>query len=156
MMAQQKKDFFPNAGAMYATRQVTEDGIELTWAVNHLAPFLLTTLLLDRLKESAPARIITTASEAHQGAHVPFEDINTERSYRSFGRYGETKWRASPVYAAELARRLEAYKRDGDLLPPGLVASGFQPQQSTHGSWRKPDPPSRPHPAPERTQETLV
>src|SRR5262245_12372303 len=58
-----------NAGAMYGTRQLTKDGIELTWAVNHLAPFLLSKLLLHRLKESAPARIITTASQAHQGAH---------------------------------------------------------------------------------------
>jgi NAD(P)-dependent dehydrogenase (short-subunit alcohol dehydrogenase family) len=57
-----------NAGAMYGTRQLTKDGIELTWAVNHLAPFLLSKLLLHRLKESAPARIITTASQAHQGA----------------------------------------------------------------------------------------
>ena len=54
-----------NAGAMYGTRQLTKDGIELTWAVNHLAPFLLSKLLLHRLKESAPARIITTASQAH-------------------------------------------------------------------------------------------
>jgi NAD(P)-dependent dehydrogenase (short-subunit alcohol dehydrogenase family) len=65
-----------NAGAMYTTRQLTKDGIELTWAVNHLAPFLLTTLLLDRLKASAPSRIITTASEAHQGTHIPFDDLN--------------------------------------------------------------------------------
>jgi len=72
-----------NAGAMYARRQATEDGIELTWAVNHLAPFLLTTLLLDRLKEGAPARIVTTASAAHQGARIPFEDLNAERSYRA-------------------------------------------------------------------------
>src|SRR5262249_3561517 len=70
-----------NAGAMYGTRQLTKDGIELTWAVNHLAPFLLSKLLLHRLKKSAPARIITTASQAHQGAHIPFDDLNAERSY---------------------------------------------------------------------------
>jgi NAD(P)-dependent dehydrogenase (short-subunit alcohol dehydrogenase family) len=69
-----------NAGAMYGTWQLTNDGIELTWAVNHLAPFLLSKLLLDRLKESAPARIITTASQAHQRAHIPFDDLNAERS----------------------------------------------------------------------------
>jgi NAD(P)-dependent dehydrogenase (short-subunit alcohol dehydrogenase family) len=67
-----------NAGAMYGTRQLTKDGIELTWAVNHLAPFLLSKLLLHRLKESAPARIITTASQAHQEAHIPFNDLNAE------------------------------------------------------------------------------
>ena len=76
-----------NAGAMYGTRQLTKDGIELTWAVNHLAPFLLSKLLLQRLKESAPARIITTASQAHRGARIPFDDLNAERSYRGFGRY---------------------------------------------------------------------
>ncbi len=65
---------------MYGTRQLTKDGIELTWAVNHLAPFLLSKLLLQRLKESAPARIITAASQAHQGAHIPFDDLNAERS----------------------------------------------------------------------------
>jgi NAD(P)-dependent dehydrogenase (short-subunit alcohol dehydrogenase family) len=71
-----------NAGAMYGTRQLTKDGIERTWTVNHLSPFTLTKLLLDRLKESAPARIITTASHAHYGAHIPFDDLNAERSYR--------------------------------------------------------------------------
>ena len=113
-----------NAGAMYARRQVTEDGIELTWAVNHLAPFLLTTLLIDRLKESAPASVITTASEAHQGAHVPFDDLNAERSYRSFGRYGETKL-ANILFTAELARRLEGTSVTATCFHPGLVASGF-------------------------------
>ena len=80
-----------NAGAMYGTRQLTKDGIELAWAVNHLAPILLSKLLLHRLKESAPARIITTASQAHQGRHIRFDDLNGERSYRGFGRYCETK-----------------------------------------------------------------
>ena len=84
-----------NAGAMYTSRQLSADGIELTWALNHLAPFLLTTLLLDRLRASAPSRIITTASEAHQGADIPFDDLNAERSYRGFGRYRKTSWPTS-------------------------------------------------------------
>jgi NAD(P)-dependent dehydrogenase (short-subunit alcohol dehydrogenase family) len=113
-----------NAGAVYGGRQLTTDGIELTWAVNHLAPFLLTTLLLDRLKESAPARIITTASEAHQGAHIPFSDLNAERSYRSFGRYGETKL-ANILFTSELARRLEGTGVTANCFHPGLVATGF-------------------------------
>src|SRR5215510_5595177 len=91
-----------NAGAMYATRQLTKDGIELTWAVNHLAPFLLSKLLLHRLKESG-ARIITTASQAHQGAHIRFDDLNADRSYRGFGRYCETKL-ANILFTTELAR----------------------------------------------------
>jgi NAD(P)-dependent dehydrogenase (short-subunit alcohol dehydrogenase family) len=113
-----------NAGAMHTTRQVTEDGIELTWAVNHLAPFLLTTQLLDRLKASAPSRIITTASEAHQGARIPFGDLNAERSYRGFGRYKESKL-ANILFTSELARRLEGSGVTAYCFHPGLVASGF-------------------------------
>jgi NAD(P)-dependent dehydrogenase (short-subunit alcohol dehydrogenase family) len=113
-----------NAGAMYGTRQLSEDGIELTWAINHLTPFLLTTLLLDCLKASAPARIVTTASGAHQGASVPFDDINAERGYRSFGRYGETKL-ANILFTAELARRLEGTGVTANCYHPGLVATGF-------------------------------
>jgi NAD(P)-dependent dehydrogenase (short-subunit alcohol dehydrogenase family) len=113
-----------NAGAAYGERQLTTDGIELTWSVNHLAPFLLTTLLLDRLKESAPARIITTASEAHQGAHIPFSDLNAERSYRSLVRYAETKL-ANILFTVELARRLEGTGVTANCFHPGLVATGF-------------------------------
>ena len=113
-----------NAGAMYGTRQLSPDGIELTWAVNHLGPFLLTMLLLDRLKASAPARIITTASGAHQGARIPFDDVNAERSYRSFGRYGETKL-ANILFTAELARRLHGTGVTANCYHPGLVATGF-------------------------------
>jgi NAD(P)-dependent dehydrogenase (short-subunit alcohol dehydrogenase family) len=115
-----------NAGAMFGTRQVTEDGIEATWAVNHLAPFLLTTLLLDRLKESAPARIVTTASDAHKGAHIPFDDLEARHSYRArgFGRYGESKL-ANILFTAELARRLAGTEVTANCFHPGLVASGF-------------------------------
>ena len=113
-----------NAGAMYTTRQLTADGIEQTWAVNHLAPFLLTTLLLDRLEASAPARIITTASDAHRGAQLPFEDLNAEHSYRGFGRYGQTKL-ANILFTLELARRLEGSGVTANCFHPGLVASGF-------------------------------
>jgi NAD(P)-dependent dehydrogenase (short-subunit alcohol dehydrogenase family) len=113
-----------NAGAMYTTRQLTADGIEQTWAVNHLAPFLLTTLLLDRLEASAPARIVTTASDAHRGAQLPFEDLNAEHSYRGFGRYGQTKL-ANILFTLELARRLEGSGVTANCFHPGLVASGF-------------------------------
>jgi NAD(P)-dependent dehydrogenase (short-subunit alcohol dehydrogenase family) len=115
-----------NAGAMFATRQLTEDGIEATWAVNHLAPFLLTTLLLDRLEESGPARIVTTASDAHRGAHIPFDDLEAQRSYRArgLGRYGESKL-ANILFTAELARRLTGTGVTANCFHPGLVASGF-------------------------------
>jgi NAD(P)-dependent dehydrogenase (short-subunit alcohol dehydrogenase family) len=97
------------------------------WAapsVNHLAPFLLSKLLLHRLKESAPARIITTASQAHQGAHIPFDDLNAERSYRGFGRYCETKL-ANILFTTELARRLDGTGVTANCFHPGLVATGF-------------------------------
>jgi NAD(P)-dependent dehydrogenase (short-subunit alcohol dehydrogenase family) len=113
-----------NAGAMHTTRQVTKDGIELTWAVNHLAPFLLTTLLLDGFKANAPSRIITTASEAHQGASIPFDDLNAERSYRGFGRYKESKL-ANILFTSELAKRLNGSGVTAYCFHPGLVASGF-------------------------------
>jgi NAD(P)-dependent dehydrogenase (short-subunit alcohol dehydrogenase family) len=116
-----------NAGAVNATRQLTEDGVELTWAVNHLAPFLLTTLLLERLRQSAPTRIVTTASDAHQGARgIPFDDLGAERSWgaRGFRRYGETKL-ANILFTVELARRLEGSGVTANCFHPGLVATGF-------------------------------
>src|SRR5499433_3034285 len=116
-----------NAGAMYGTRQLTKDGIELTWAVNHLAPFLLSKLLLHRLKESAPARIIITASQAHQGAYIPFDDLNAERSYRGFGRYCETKL-ANILFTTELARRLDGTGVTANCFHPWARGNRIQPQ----------------------------
>jgi len=113
-----------NAGAMYTTRQLSVDDIELTWAVNHLSTFLLTKLLLDRLKANAPSRIITTASDAHHGATIPFDDLNAERSYRGFGRYSASKL-ANILFTSELARRLEGSGVTAHCFHPGLVASGF-------------------------------
>jgi NAD(P)-dependent dehydrogenase (short-subunit alcohol dehydrogenase family) len=115
-----------NAGAIHRQRQLNDDGIELTWAENHVAPFLLTTLLLDRLKASAPARIITTSSDAHKGASVPFEDMNGERSWggMGFARYGQTKL-ANILFTAELARRLKGFGVTANSFHPGLVASRF-------------------------------
>jgi NAD(P)-dependent dehydrogenase (short-subunit alcohol dehydrogenase family) len=115
-----------NAGAIYRRRQLSPDGIELTWAVNHLAPFLLTTLLLPRLKDSAPARIVTTSSDAHQGAQIPFDDLNAERSWRGLGfaRYGETKL-ANILFTVELARRVAGTGVTANCFHPGFVATGF-------------------------------
>jgi NAD(P)-dependent dehydrogenase (short-subunit alcohol dehydrogenase family) len=115
-----------NAGAMHARRRLTEEDVELTWAVNHLAPFLLTTLLARRLRESAPARIITTSSDAHRGRRIPFDDFVAERSYRArgFDRYGQTKL-ANILFTTELARRLEGSGVTANCFHPGLVASGF-------------------------------
>jgi NAD(P)-dependent dehydrogenase (short-subunit alcohol dehydrogenase family) len=115
-----------NAGAIYATRQMSDDGIELTWAVNHLAPFLLTTLLLDRLKASAPARIVTTSSDAPKGAVIPFDDLDGTRSWggAGFTRYGQTKL-ANILFTTELARRLEGTAVSANCFHPGFVRTGF-------------------------------
>jgi len=115
-----------NAGGVNSQRRLTEDGVELTWAVNHLAPFLLTTLVLDRLKASAPARIVTTSSRAHQGAQIPFDDLAGERTFGAggFRRYGETKL-ANILFTIELARLLEGTGVTANCFHPGFVASGF-------------------------------
>jgi NAD(P)-dependent dehydrogenase (short-subunit alcohol dehydrogenase family) len=115
-----------NAGAIYSRRHLSPDGIELTWAVNHLAPFLLTTLLLPRLAASTPARIVTTSSDAHEGARIPFDDVNAERSWGGFGfpRYGQTKL-ANILFTAELARRLAGTGVTANCFHPGFVATGF-------------------------------
>ena len=115
-----------NAGAIYTRRQLSPDGIELTWAVNHLAPFLLTTLLLDRLKASAPARIVTTSSGAHERSRIPFDDLNAERSWGGLGftRYGETKL-ANILFTVELAQRLAGTGVTANSFHPGFVATGF-------------------------------
>jgi len=115
-----------NAGAMYSTRTLSVDGMELTWAVNHLAPFLLTSLLLERLKQSAPARIITTSSGAHYRAQIPFDDLRADRSYGRMGyaRYGETKL-ANILFTAELARRLAGTGVTANCFHPGFVGTGF-------------------------------
>jgi NAD(P)-dependent dehydrogenase (short-subunit alcohol dehydrogenase family) len=120
-----------NAGAIFEKREVSEDGVERTWALNHLAPFLLTELLLDRLKESAPARIVTTTSDAHKGAEIPWDDLNAEHSYgaRGFKRYGQTKL-ANILFTAELARRLEGTGVTANCFHPGLVATGFNRNNS--------------------------
>jgi NAD(P)-dependent dehydrogenase (short-subunit alcohol dehydrogenase family) len=121
-----------NAGGMNGSRRLTEDHVELTWAVNHLAPFLLTTLLLERIKASAPARIITTTSDAHAGAQIPFDDINADGGYGNFGftRYGQTKL-ANILFTAALAQRLEGTGVTATCYHPGLVASGFNRNNGT-------------------------
>jgi NAD(P)-dependent dehydrogenase (short-subunit alcohol dehydrogenase family) len=114
-----------NAGTMNVKRRLTDEGVELTWAVNHLAPFLLTSLLLERIKASTPARIVTTASGAHNGAEIPFDDVGAERSYGFGGRrYSQTKL-ANILFTVELARRLEGTGVSANCFHPGVVATGL-------------------------------
>jgi NAD(P)-dependent dehydrogenase (short-subunit alcohol dehydrogenase family) len=113
-----------NAGAMFWSRQLTVDGLETTFALNHLAPFLLTNLLLDTIKASAPARIINVSSAAHRGGKMDFEDLQSERRYTGMGVYGQSKL-ANILFTLELSRRLEGTGVTANALHPGFVNSGF-------------------------------
>src|ERR1035438_6523490 len=95
-----------NAGGFWAHRHVTADGLEHTFALNHLAPFLLTSLLLDRLTASAPARIITVSSGAHARGRIDFDDLQGERNYSGQRAYSQSKL-ANVMFTYELAQRLE-------------------------------------------------
>jgi NAD(P)-dependent dehydrogenase (short-subunit alcohol dehydrogenase family) len=114
-----------NAGAVNGERVVTPDGLELTFAANHLGYFLLTNLLLDTLAASAPARVVSVASEAHRGSKLDFDDLQYEkRSYNSMGAYGASKL-ANIAWSAELARRVEGRGITANSLHPGVIASNF-------------------------------
>jgi NAD(P)-dependent dehydrogenase (short-subunit alcohol dehydrogenase family) len=113
-----------NAGAIHYTRQITEDGLELTFAVNHLAYFVLTEALRERLRAAAPSRVISTASEAHRGAALDMNDLQSERNYRGFPVYSRSKL-ANILFTRELARRLAGTGITANCLHPGFVATRF-------------------------------
>jgi len=113
-----------NAGALHASRKLSPDGLELTFAVNHVAYFLLTELLLPTLKASAPSRIVSVASDAHKGMSLEFDDLQAEKRYTSFVVYGRSKL-ANVLWTYELARRLEGTGVTANCLHPGVVATGF-------------------------------
>ena len=111
-----------NAGAMFATRRVTEDGLERTFAVNHMAYFVLTNRLEERLAAAAPSRIVNTASDAHRGNTLDFDDLQSERRYRGLTAYGRSKL-ANILFTRELARRLAGSGVSANCLHPGFVAT---------------------------------
>lgn len=113
-----------NAGGAVMERTLSQDGIERTLAVNHLAPFLLTNLLLDLLKGSAPARIVNVASEAHRGGRFSFDDLQNEHRYRAFQVYGQTKLQ-NVMFTYELARRLMGTGVTVTAVHPGVVDTGI-------------------------------
>lgn len=113
-----------NAGAVNPRRVVTEDGIERTFAVNHLGYHLLTSLLLDRLKESAPARIVNVASGAHRKGDFDFDDPGYSRGYSQLKAYARSKL-ANMLFNRELARRLEGTGVTTNALHPGVVRTGI-------------------------------
>jgi NAD(P)-dependent dehydrogenase (short-subunit alcohol dehydrogenase family) len=113
-----------NAGALFARRQVTEDALEMTFATNHIAYFVVTNLLMERLKATPGARIVSTASDAHKRAKLDFDDLQSEKRYSGFGVYGCSKL-MNILFTRELARRLTGSGVTANCLHPGFVATRF-------------------------------
>lgn len=113
-----------NAGAIFQKREVTAEGFEKTWALNHLAYFLLTQELLERLKASAPARIVNVSSDAHRGLAIDFDDLQGKRRYSAIKAYAQSKL-ANVMFTYALDRRLEGTGVTANCLHPGAVATGF-------------------------------
>jgi retinol dehydrogenase 12 len=113
-----------NAGALFLSKSLSADGIEMTFALNHLAPFLLTNLLIDVLKRSAPSRIVTVSSDAHNAAKIDLADIEGGPRHSAFGSYGRSKL-ANILFTYELARRLDGSGVTANALHPGFVATEF-------------------------------
>lgn len=122
-----------NAGILVPSRRTTADGIEETFGVNHLGPFLLTSLLLDILKRTPSSRIVNVSSEAHRGARIRWDDIEYRTTpYRAFSVYGQSKL-CNILFTRELARRLAGTDVTANCLHPGVIGSGFG--QTYGGVW---------------------
>ena len=131
-----------NVGGFWAHRHATADGIERTFAVNHLAPFLLTNLLLDRLNASAPARVVTLSSGAHTLGSLDFEDLQGQQSYSGSKAYNQSKL-ANVLFTYELARRLDRRLVTATALHPGMVRTGFGAEDQ-QPLWKAVAPLARP------------
>ena len=123
-----------NAGCAYPTRTLTPDGFEATLAVNYLAPFLLTELLLDTLKASAPARIVNVSSAQHANASMEFDNLQGEKKYANLRNYNQAKL-ALLLWTYELARRLEGTGVTVNALHPGVTASNFVDGMNGPAAW---------------------
>lgn len=109
-----------NAGLVAGKRTLTEDGYELTFQVNHLAPFLLTNLLLDALRGSSVGRVVTTSSDAHTSGAIDLEDLSGERKWSSWSAYSNSKL-ANILFTRALARRLDGSSVTANALHPGVI-----------------------------------
>jgi len=118
-----------NVGGFWQHRHVTADGLEHTFAVNHLAPFLLTNLLRERLTASAPARIVTVSSGAQSLGRIDFDDLQGERDYSGQRAYNQSKL-ANVMFTYELARRIEATDVTANVLHPGVTRTDFSAEDS--------------------------
>jgi NAD(P)-dependent dehydrogenase (short-subunit alcohol dehydrogenase family) len=126
-----------NAGAMFAARRVTEDGLERTFALNHMAYFVVTAGLRERLTASAGARIVNTASDAHRGAMLDFDNLQSEKGFGAMQAYGRSKL-CNILFTRELARRLHGTGVTANCLHPGFVATRFGDQSGgliSHMVW---------------------
>jgi retinol dehydrogenase-14 len=113
-----------NAGGIYGSRTLTADGLELTFALDHLAYFLLTNLLLDVLRQSAPARIVNVSSDAHRMGPINFDNLQGDRRYFGLRAYGQAKL-ANIIFTYDLARRLEGTGVTVNCMYPGFVRTNF-------------------------------
>jgi NAD(P)-dependent dehydrogenase (short-subunit alcohol dehydrogenase family) len=113
-----------NAGALFHTRQLTVDGLERSFALNHLSYFVITNLLLQRLRATPGARIVSTSSRAHRGARLDFDDLQSQRHYRAFGAYARSKL-MNILFTRELAERLTRTGVTANCHHPGFVATRF-------------------------------
>jgi NAD(P)-dependent dehydrogenase (short-subunit alcohol dehydrogenase family) len=120
-----------NAGLTLSERRLSEDGIEATFAINHLAPFLLTNLVRDRLLGSVPARVVTVASEAHQAGRIEFDDLSGERRFSGWFAYAQSKL-ANILFTFELARRLAGTGVTANCMHPGVVSTNFGREGPLH------------------------
>jgi NAD(P)-dependent dehydrogenase (short-subunit alcohol dehydrogenase family) len=126
-----------NAGALFGTRRLTEDGLEYTFALNHMSYFVVAEGLRERLLASGAARIINTASAAHQGAILDFDDLQSAKSFRAMRVYGCSKL-CNILFTRELARRLHGTGVTANCLHPGFVATRFADESGglvSHLAW---------------------
>ena len=123
-----------NAGAFFANRRVTAEGLEQTFALNHMSYFILTALLLDNVKAAPAGRIISTASGAHRGATLDFDDLQGAKSFNGLRAYQRSKL-ANILFTRELARRLSGERVTANCFHPGVVASRFGDEA---GGWAAP------------------
>lgn len=113
-----------NAGGYFSSRRVNADGIEMTFGLNHLGYYTLTNLLLERIKQSAPARIVNVSSRLHLQGALDFDDLEMSRRYNGLKQYNNTKL-ANVLFTYALARRLKGTQVTANALHPGFVASSF-------------------------------
>ena len=137
-LSEEFEDRFPrldvlinNAGGMFGKRELSADGIEMTFALNHLSYFLLTNLLLPALRAAAPARIVNVASRAHEGVALNFDDLQHARRYHGWKAYKRSKL-ANMLFTYELVRQLNGAAVTVNALHPGFVATGIGSEQRLH------------------------